>query len=102
MAGFTKVTAAQIRGSLARRFVPLADKLRDLLTKFGLRTYTVSVVRIRWSGMERGSGFPEVISTMLIEPTPKVADLTSLEEIVQPVGVSESGEILLTQISGTY
>ena len=53
---FTEATSAQAKKSLARSFIPLADSLRDMLTKFGLRAYKVTIVRIEWSGGKRGRG----------------------------------------------
>jgi hypothetical protein len=99
---FTKVSGQQIIGSLARKFVPLADSLRDLFTKFGLRPYTVKMVRVAWSGIERGVGMPQVESETLIEPTPKITDFTALQEVLQPVGLDEIGGILVSEISGRY
>jgi hypothetical protein len=102
VAKFTVVTAQQLKKTLARKFVPLADSLRDLLTKFGLRTYRVSIVRERWSGGQRGVGAVEIISVVPILPTPKMSDLSSLTEIVQPIGLDEVGSAELSEISGRY
>lgn len=99
---FTKVTGQQIQNSLARKFVPLADSLRDLFTKFGLRPYIVRMVRVAWNGIERGVGLPQVESAVVIEPTPKITDFTALQEIVQPIGLDEIGGILLSEVSGRY
>lgn len=99
---FTKVTPESIKKSLARRFVPLADNLRDLLTKFGLRTYNVALVRVRWSGGMRGVGVPEVIKLEPLLPTPAITDLSALTELVQPVGLDEVGSIELSGLSGRY
>lgn len=103
MAGrFTTVTSSQAKGTLARRFIGLADSLRDLLTKFGLRAYKVSIVRIEWSGGRRGRGTPVVVDERVILPTPKIAPMDSLQEVLQPVGLEEVGSLELTQISGTF
>jgi len=102
MAKFTEITAQQIRGTLARSLVPLADNLRDLLSQFGLRVYKVSVIRVRWSGGERGVGVPEVVSVKILQPTPKISTLESIDEIIQPIGQHEEGGIKLSKISGTY
>lgn len=98
---FTDPTSLQLNKTLARRFIPLADKLRDLMTKFGLRPYKVRVMRVKWSGGSRGVGQPSVVSELHILPTPLISDLTSLQEIVQPVGLDEVGSILLSEVSGT-
>lgn len=99
---FTKVTGQQIQGSLARKFVPLADSLRDLFTKFGLRPYIVRMVRVAWSGIERGVGMPQVESETVIEPTPKITDFTSLQQVLQPIGLDEGGGVMVSEISGRY
>lgn len=99
---FTKVNPQQMQKSLARKFVPLADSLRDLFTKFGLRPFVVRLMRVRWNGEERGIGVAEVDSEVIIEPTPKISDLTALTELVQPVGLDEVGGLLLSEISGRY
>lgn len=102
MAKFTVVTGQQIRKSLARRFVPLGDSLRNLLTKFGLRTYRVTLVTVQWSGGERGVGTPVVIKEEMVLPTPKLSDLSGITEIVQPVGLDEVGQLFVSQISGRF
>ena len=99
---FTDPTSLQYAKTLARRFVPLADKLRDLMTKFGLRPYKVRIMRVKWSGGQRGIGVPTVASELHILPTPLISDLTSLQEIVHPVGLDESGPIQLSEVSGTF
>lgn len=100
MAKFTPVTSQQVKKTLARRFIPLGDSLRNLLTKFGLRTYRMSLVTVQWSGGTRGTGTANVVSEVLLLPTPKIVDLTSLTEIVQPIGLDEVGSIEVSQISG--
>lgn len=102
MAKFTEVSGPQIKKTLARRLVPLADSLRNMLTTFGLRTYKVSVMRVKWSGGRRGIGFPSVTKQTVILPTPRISDLNALTEIVQPIGLDEIGNILLEGISGRY
>jgi len=99
---FTEVTSSQAAKTLARRFVPLADSLRDLLTKFGLRSYKVTIVRVEWSGGKRGRGTPVVLSERIILPTPKISNFDALTELVQPIGLEELGSVELSQISGTF
>ncbi len=99
---FTTVTTNQAKNTLARRFIPLADSLRDLLTKFGLRSYRVSFLRIAWSGGKRGRGTPTIIEETTILPTPKISSLDAVSELLQPIGLSEVGSIQLSGISGTY
>jgi hypothetical protein len=102
MPKFTEVTGRQIRHSLARRFVPLADMLRNILTTFGLRVYRVALVTIQWSGGERGVGTPTVVRETPLLPTPKLMDMATLAEIVHPIGLDEVGGVVVGEISGTY
>lgn len=97
---FTEVSARQAASSLARRFVPLADSLRDLLTRFGLRSYRVLAVRVAWSGSRRGYGVPTVVSEEAILPTPKITP--TLDQVIQPVGSLEVGSVEMSQISGRF
>jgi len=99
---FTEVTSSQAKKTLARRFIPLADSLRDMLTKFGLRAYKVTIVRVEWSGGKRGRGASSVLSEKVILPTPKMSSLDALNEMVQPIGLEELGSVELSQISGTF
>jgi hypothetical protein len=99
---FTEVTSSQAKKTLVRRFIGLADSLRDLLTKFGLREYRVSIIRVEWSGGKRGRGMPVVLSEKVILPTPKISSFDALTEFVQPVGLDELGSVELSQISGSF
>ena len=95
------LTAPRMRRSLGQRLVPVADRLRGLLTEFGLRPYEVAIVRTRWSGGRRGVGEEIVVEDALLRPTPKVADLDGIAVQVTPAGLSDVGEVQLSQISGT-
>jgi hypothetical protein len=99
---FTEVTSSQAKKTLARGFINLADSLRDMLTKFGLRTYKVSILKVEWSGNRRGRGTPQVVSELAVLPTPKISAIDSLSEIIQAGGGLESGSLELTQISGRF
>ncbi len=99
---FTEVSSSQAKKTLARGFIGLADSLRDMLTRFGLRTYKVTIVKVEWSGNRRGRGTPQVVSELVVLPTPKISAVDSLSEIVQSGGGLESGTLELTQISGRF
>lgn len=101
-ARFTEATQRVVQASLARRFVPLADNLRDLLTRFGLRQYAVSTVRVRWSGGRRGVGVAEVVESVPLLPVPRLAPLDGLSEVAQSVGLEEVGSLELSKVSGRY
>jgi len=102
LAKFTDPTSIQLNQTLARQFIPLADQLRDMLTQFGLRPYKVRIVRVQWSGGERGIGTSTVVSELVLLPTPLISDLTTLTEIVQPVGLDEIGMVQLSEVSGRF
>ena len=99
---FTKISQTQVSKSLARRFGPLADSLRDLLTKFGLRTNTVTLVKVQWSGGRRGKGTASVISEEVILPNPKVVNYDAVTQFIEPIGANEQGDIEVIQIPTRY
>ena len=99
---FTEVTTQQAAATLARDFIGLADDLRDLLTFFGLRSYRVSLVKVRWSGGRRGRGVADVYSVESILPTPKIAPLNGVAELAMVAGLTEVGAIELSQVSGRF
>lgn len=99
---FTKISQQQVAKSLARRFGPLADSLRDLLTKFGLRTNTVRMVKVQWTGGRRGRGSPVLLSEEVILPNPKVVNYDALTQFVNPIGANEDGDIEVIQIPTRY
>lgn len=101
-AKFTDPTTIQANKTLARQLIPVADRIRDLFVRFGTRPYKVRVVRVRWSAGRRGVGAPVIEREMDILPTPLVQDLSTLTEIVQPVGLDEVGSILVSEISGRF
>ena len=99
---FADPTAMDLKKTLAQRFIPLADDLRNLLTRFGLRVLKVRIVKVRWGNGRRGTGAPMVESTLDILPTPLVQDLSTLTEVANPVGLDEVGSILVSEISGRF
>jgi hypothetical protein len=99
---YTDLTGFDWSRTLARRLIPVADMLRDLRTKFGMRPWEVHVVRVKWTGGARGVGAAYKVAEHTILPTPRVVDLNSLQEIVRQVGLDEVGVVLLDEISGRY
>lgn len=98
----TVLTPHAYQSTLARRLVPVADRLRNLNTRFGLRPYVVRQVRTRWSGGEQGVGAEVVEDECALLPTPKVESMDGLSEILQPIGLDENGSLRVTEISGSY
>lgn len=74
-----------------------------MYSRAGLRPYTVTIVRARSAGAaRRGDGPPEILNEWPILPTPKMGDLTGLQEYVDADQLRELGTIMLTEISLSY
>lgn len=99
---FTVHTPGSWRGSLAGRLARIEDRAREREAQLGLRPYTVSVIRVRWTGGRRGDGVQEIVSVVDILPVPKVTDLSSLQLVSSPAMVREQGTLYVSQISGAY
>lgn len=99
---FTDPTKMSLSNTLAQTLIPVADSIRDIYSQFGLRPYKLSILRVRWSGGERGRGTPHVASTLPITPTPLVQDLSTMTEVLHPVGLDEVGVVSVSEISGRF
>ncbi len=81
----------------------VVDPLRsDLYPLTGIRAYTVAIIRRRWSGSRRGQGTPTVLTTVTLDPQPKVTFESmqqSLRFDMQATGRQEEGEVTLTEVS---
>lgn len=99
---FTDLSGVDLSRTLARKLIPVVDTLRDLRTKFGMRPYEVHIVRTRWTGGARGLGEEYRVSDVPLLPTPRLIDLSTLSEVVSPVGIDEIGSVTLDEISGRY
>lgn len=91
------------RATVAHRLTGVADRLRQLNTRFGLRSKRVFLVWTRWSGAERGEGEESLLAEIELLPTPRVSDLSSISRRAYAVGVFPEGSIRVDQISaGAY
>lgn len=99
---FDDPTKMELGNTLAQKLIPVADNVRNLYTKFGMRAYKVRVVKVRWSGERRGQGVPQIAATIDLLPTPRVMDLSTMTEILNPIGLDESGSIVISEISGRF
>lgn len=89
--------------TLARDLIATVDSIRDLNTQFGLRPYVVSLVKTRWSGSKRGVGAEELVADPItLLPTPRISDMSGVAEITTAVGLDEFGEVILSEVSGSY
>lgn len=100
--GFTTIR----EGDFKRRFVgelgPCVDRIRDIYTKLGTRTYTVKMVKTRWSAGQRGDGVEEMVEETIILPTPKITSFVDLDALITGVGVTEMGGVRLSQVSMSF
>ena len=92
----------QARRSLANRLYPIADRLRQFCTTFGIRPYRVFLVWTTFDGDERGEGTEREIARHELLPTPKIAELTSLAENAYSAGVLSTGTLRVDKISAGF
>jgi hypothetical protein len=89
----------EARRTIAHRFTRLADRLRQLNTRFGMRSNRVFLTWTRWTGEARGEGREEVLARVELLPTPKVTGEASILRRAFAQGVLPDGVIVLTEIS---
>ena len=99
---FTVPTIQTIGGTLARRLIPVADRMRDLPVRFGLRVYRVRIVLVRSSSGSRGVGVERVVEEREILPVPLVEGLDGITDDLEEVGRLQQGQIIVRGISGEY
>lgn len=81
----------------------MRDRARDMYARWGLRLYSVTIVRVRATGgHRRGDGPDQVVGSWEVLPVPSVLDLQTLTQIVSPSQIREGGTVLVTGISGAY
>jgi hypothetical protein len=87
--------------NLVDRLVRVADSLRaSLYPAMGVQQYTVTLVRRRWDGGERGAGNVTVLSETVLTPPPVVVGMARYE--LRAGGLQEVGDITLREVSLTY
>lgn len=84
---------------LAFRLVPIADKLRELKSRLGIRPYRVFLCHGRWSGTREGEGAFATTTRREIKPVPKVIDLAALRQNLRATGRTEEGDVRVEEIS---
>lgn len=89
------------RDSLVEELGEVADDLRQLATDFGLRPYTVHIVRTSWTGGEIGRGQADVSLDLPLLPTPKLS-MTGVSRESREAGVLERGDARLEGVSPRY
>ena len=88
--------------TLANRLTGQVDRLRQFSTKFGLRPYRVFLVWTRFDGEERGEGTERLLAKVEILPTPKVGELTSLQNLGFSAGSLSTGSLRVDNISSGF
>ena len=89
----------QAANSLAHRFAPRADRLRQLATRFGIRPYRCWLVWTKSSGAGVGAGRSTEVSRHEVLPTPKVR--TNLSRTLLSGGIVPMGSVELTEVSAS-
>jgi hypothetical protein len=92
----------EVSGGLVRDLTCAVDFCRDLKTQLGARIYEVRLIWTRWTGGERGVGEEFVFREEKIAPTPKVADMTDLSKELTEIGLTETGNFQVSEISPRY
>lgn len=80
----------------------LADRLRQLFTKFGARSRRVFLVWTIASGEERGEGKETELARKEILPTPLIVDLTSVALNPYSAGKFPVGSIRVGEVSAAF
>jgi hypothetical protein len=78
---------------------PTVDRLRQRLTKAGLRVYSVYLVWTIWDGAERGDGNETLLRRVPILPNPLVEDLNSVAFSPFSGGILPVGSVRVSQIT---
>lgn len=92
----------EAKRTLANRFTRVADNLRQLNTKFGMRPTRCFLIWTRWTGGERGAGNEEELVRLELLPTPKVNSLDNVTFSILQAGTVPAGSVKLTEVSTQY
>lgn len=102
------LTGIEARHSLVGRFSGthekpgLADRLRQLHTKFGARATRVFLVWTRWSGEERGEGDEVELARVELLPTPEVLDKSGVSFNPYSAGKLPAGTTRVSEVSASF
>ena len=88
--------------SLVESLGDVTDDIRQLYTDFGLRPYTVHVVRQRWTGGQIGRGEVQVVFDQPLLPSPEVVGIASIERTSTNAGRINRGDVTLYKVSPRY
>ena len=97
------LTSTEAASSLANRLgVRLAPRLRQLATRFGIRSTRVFLVWTRWTGEYRGEGDERELARVELLPTPKVSNDTAVQGQPYSAGKLPVGMLTVNLISLRY
>lgn len=95
------LTPAEASRSLANRFAPKVDRLRQFATRFGIRPYRVFLTWTTFSGGEHGAGKETVVHRIEVLPTPVVESLDSISRSAFSAGMFPVGSVRVSKVSAT-
>ena len=91
------------RATLAHRLTRRVDRIRQLYTRFGVRSRRVFMVWTKWSGRERGEGHEVTVARRELLPTPELSDSTAVKWNFRAVGAVPEGALRVSEVSaGAY
>lgn len=96
------LTPQEAKRTLAHRFGPRGDRLRQLATRFGVRPYRCFLVWTKYTGGERGEGSEKLVAEAELLPTPKVISLDSVTYSPYHAGTFPDGSVKLDRVSVGY
>jgi hypothetical protein len=102
------ITPGEARRSLVGKFSGsharpgLADRLRQLHTKFGARSRRVFLVWTQATGEERGDGTETELARVEVLPTPEILDLTAVALNPYSAGKLPVGSIRVGEVSASF
>ena len=87
--------------SLRDELLPVVNDARALVDELGLRLFDVRVEVRAWSGPRVGSGVLTTLSTLSLDPRPRVRDV-SAREVASSGGTLRSGDRRITGITPAH
>lgn len=99
---YTMLNDQSFDRTLVRKLMPLANTLRDLIVRFGLRAQYVRIMHVRWSGGRIGVGQPFLLKNEPLLPTPKVEGIKDLSSTTEGIGEVEVGRVVVSKINPEY
>lgn len=97
------LTPDEAKRTLANRLgLRLAPRVRQLATRFGIRSKRVFLVWSKFGGAERGDGDEHIIARVELLPTPRITDLSTVTFNPYSAGTLPVGSIRVDKIAIGY